>query len=163
MEKRDTYTPVASSIPFDNSTNGFLSEDTQAAIEEVRNAVDSSASPGFSFSKSGTVTKGSYLSNETVPSNLSGRLMFLISPVIANVFISQEDPLICKYEVYEHQGAGIGMTLIGSITTTASRSYSQAVMWMPTTNRQIAMRLASDSPNANKNVVTGILVYGDLS
>lgn len=33
-----TATPVADSIPFDNSTNGFDAEDVQAAIEETRNA-----------------------------------------------------------------------------------------------------------------------------
>lgn len=33
-------TPVASSIPFDNSTNGFTSTDVQAAIEESQNTLD---------------------------------------------------------------------------------------------------------------------------
>jgi type II secretory pathway component HofQ len=40
---------VAESIPFDNSTNGFVAEDVQAAIEEINNVVDTSASPGFTW------------------------------------------------------------------------------------------------------------------
>jgi len=34
---KDQFVQVAQSTPFDNSTNGFVSEDTQAAIEEVNN------------------------------------------------------------------------------------------------------------------------------
>jgi len=35
-DKHIAITPVAKSVPFDNSTNGFASTDTQAAIEEVK-------------------------------------------------------------------------------------------------------------------------------
>ena len=49
---RDSYSPVAASIPFDNSTNGFDSDNVQEAIEETR----ASASPGFSFGRSGNVS-----------------------------------------------------------------------------------------------------------
>lgn len=35
-------TQVASSVPFDNETNGFIAEDTQAAIEEARDTA-----PGY--------------------------------------------------------------------------------------------------------------------
>jgi phage baseplate assembly protein gpV len=38
-------TPVAYSVPFDNSTNGFISDNVQAAIEEAR----SSGSTNFSY------------------------------------------------------------------------------------------------------------------
>lgn len=34
-EKHYSVTPVAESVPFDNSTNGFVADDVQAAIEEV--------------------------------------------------------------------------------------------------------------------------------
>jgi hypothetical protein len=33
------YKPVAVSVPFDNTTNGFTADDVQAAIEEAKNNV----------------------------------------------------------------------------------------------------------------------------
>lgn len=35
MPRRDEYSQVAESIPFDNDTNGFTADDVQAAIEEA--------------------------------------------------------------------------------------------------------------------------------
>jgi hypothetical protein len=35
MSRRDDYNPVAGQVPFDNSTNGFTSENAQGAIEEA--------------------------------------------------------------------------------------------------------------------------------
>ena len=40
---------VAESIPFDNDSNGFASDDVQGAIEELSTKVATSASPGFSW------------------------------------------------------------------------------------------------------------------
>lgn len=51
--KHITITPVAGSIPFDNATNGFVSTDVQAAIEEVENSIGTTiragSIPGASF------------------------------------------------------------------------------------------------------------------
>lgn len=38
---------VASSVPFDNSTNGFVAENTQAAIEEVQAGVTTPSIPEY--------------------------------------------------------------------------------------------------------------------
>ena len=35
MSRRDEFQQVAESVPFDNDTNGFDSDDTQAAVEEI--------------------------------------------------------------------------------------------------------------------------------
>jgi len=63
--------PVAESIPFDNSTNGFVSEDVQSAIEESR---DNFVGKGFqtSFVGNGTV-RNEWMKSEdaNIPSNES--------------------------------------------------------------------------------------------
>ena len=41
--------PVATSIPFDNETNGFVSDNVQDAIEEVNNFVSSLSNETFVF------------------------------------------------------------------------------------------------------------------
>ena len=42
--------PVASSVPFDNTSNGFDAQDVQAAIEEIREAISSIGSSPVDFS-----------------------------------------------------------------------------------------------------------------
>jgi len=50
---------VAGAVPFDNSTNGFLSENTQAAIEEVRNIFSNPITDqNYYVAKSGNDTTG---------------------------------------------------------------------------------------------------------
>jgi hypothetical protein len=49
-----TVTPVAKSVPFDNSSNGFVSTDTQSAIEEIKNNIKI---------KSGEIVPGSFSGN----------------------------------------------------------------------------------------------------
>jgi hypothetical protein len=154
--------PVARSVPFDNSSNGFIAEDTQAAIEEVSSVAANSASPGFTWGRSGSIPKGAWFQNETVPSNKSGRTMFLVNAVIEKVFVSNESPDIITVEVYTHDGDEVNLTLVGSVTTAALRSNTFSTSFPIPVNKQIAMRLAGGSANDGKNTIAGILVKGDL-
>lgn len=72
--------PVSWSIPVETDTdrsNGIPDayNNVQLAIEYVSTAVNVSASPGFTWGKPGTVTSSTYLENDQVASNLSGRLV----------------------------------------------------------------------------------------
>ncbi len=42
-------TVVAESVPFDNSTNGFIATDVQTAIEEAKNTSGGTSLPNFSY------------------------------------------------------------------------------------------------------------------
>jgi hypothetical protein len=53
--RRDTYNPVADSIPFDNSTNGFVSDLVQPAIEEARANAEGFPRAGLTLTHNGTV------------------------------------------------------------------------------------------------------------
>ena len=73
-------TPVSWSIPVETDTdrsNGIpdLYDNVQLALEYVATSVNVSASPGFTWGKSGTANANAYLENDTVASNLSGRLV----------------------------------------------------------------------------------------
>jgi hypothetical protein len=162
MSRRDEFIQVAKTVPFDNSSNGFLAEDTQAAIEEVNSTVGNTASPGFTWGRSGHVSVGAWLQNETVPSNKSGRTMFLNNAIIKKVFVANEDPDVITIEIYTHDGDEVNLTLIGSVTTAALRSNTFSTSFSIPLNKQIAVRLASASANGGKNTVAGILVKGDL-
>jgi hypothetical protein len=75
MPRRDFPTQVASSVPFDNTSNRFVSTDTQAAIEEVRTPPNggSGVTPPFMFSKSGGTSAGNYLYVGQVVSSKTGQ------------------------------------------------------------------------------------------
>lgn len=56
-----TKSEVARSIPFDNSGNGFVSEDAQAAIEEAKNTSQGFPRSGISVTHNGTVSNNTWL------------------------------------------------------------------------------------------------------
>jgi hypothetical protein len=47
--------PVAGSVPFDNATNGFVADDTQAAIEEAKQNAEGFPRAGLALTANGTV------------------------------------------------------------------------------------------------------------
>lgn len=158
MSRRDEFVQHAKGTPFDNSTNGFASEDVQAAIEELNNTVDTSASPGFTWGRSGNVPSGSWLINDTVPSNISGRSVFLTNATLEYVFVRCENPTTLDMEVYEHDGTIY--TLITTITLTASRAGDFPIASLPlTTGKELAMKLSSGSA---KNPVVGCVLKGSF-
>jgi hypothetical protein len=152
-------TPVAKSVPFDNSTNGFVSTNTQNAIEEVFQNVALSASPGFSFGRSGTTTAGTYLLNETVPSNISGRWVYINNAVVVKAFVANELVATYSIEVLYHDGNGAGLTSIGTVTVTAAKGGSFTVNWPVPTDKQVAVRMTAGSASS-KNIVVGLQLSG---
>lgn len=61
MSKRDSYSQVSESLPFDNDTNGFVSDNAQEAIEEVNDNLLASASISCQWTENGTAQEGDYL------------------------------------------------------------------------------------------------------
>jgi hypothetical protein len=69
-------TQVAGATPFDNSTNGFVAADVQAAIEEAKTAAGSKGRFSITAGFDGNATVGRYLEfNSNVDSNQSGFLI----------------------------------------------------------------------------------------
>lgn len=160
MSGRDIYTPVAESVPFDNSSNGFVSDNTQAAIEEIDNKVLTSASPGFSFGRSGNVSRGAWLLCETVPSNTTGRLVYINNAIIKKVFIGNEIVGNYTFEVYHHDGVEINLTLVGSVSIIAKRGDIFNVNWSVPTGKYLAIRVSASSTDQPKEVVSGLELAG---
>lgn len=158
MSRRDEFVQHAEGTPFDNSSNGFISEDVQAAIEELANTVDTSASPGFTWGSSGNVTSGSWLLNDTVPSNKAGRSIFLTNATLEYVFVRCEDPTTFSVQVYEHDGTTY--TLITTVSIVAVRAGDFPIASLPlTTGKELAMRVTAGSA---KNPVVGCVLKGSF-
>lgn len=158
--KHITITPVAKAVPFDNAINGFVSTDTQAAIEEVKTQIQTSVSPGFSFGRTGVCIGGTYMQNETVPSNVSGRWVYINNAVVLRVFASNENVLTYTLEVVYHDGNGVNLISLGTVTVVASKGNYFSVNWPVPTNKQIAVRVATSTADSPKNVVVGLELRG---
>ena len=75
--KHISITPVAKAIPFDNSTNGFTSTDTQAAIEEAQLTAQGFPRAGMRSTYNGVVGNNDWLG----PSELLSNTPLLVSPL----------------------------------------------------------------------------------
>ena len=73
--------PVASSIPFDNATNGFISTDVQAAIEEAREYAQGFPRSGVRSTANGTVGNNDWIG----PTELHPDTPTMVFPVNAEV------------------------------------------------------------------------------
>ena|SRR3972149_3038152 len=108
---RATRLPHSKEIPFDNSTNGFTATDAQAAIEELNTTVGVSASPGFTWGRSGNLPTSTYLLNDTVPCNLSGRVVHLTTGNVVGAFVAVEDDATCTFDILKRTGPATFVSL----------------------------------------------------
>jgi hypothetical protein len=150
---------VAEEIPFDNDTNGFIADDTQGAIEEVNNNIQTSASPGFSFGRSGNVSSNTWLNCEGVPSNKSGRYVYITNALVSRVFVSSEEVSTFSLEVYYNDKGGTGLNLLGTVTVTTDYGDAFSVNWSVPTDKELAVKLVGGSA---KNVVAGLELRGSV-
>jgi hypothetical protein len=155
-------TQTSGQTPFDNSTNGFVSGDAQAAIEELKNSIIASASPGFTFGRSGTVTKGSFLLADTVPSNKTGRRVYIHNAKIKKIFVGGDPSNTYTMEVMHHSGGGTSLTSITTVTITAAFGGSFDVDIAVPHGVDLCMRVAPGSANSAKELVCGLSLSGTL-
>jgi len=158
---RDSFGQVAESTPYDDSvvSPALGSDDVQGAIDALKTKVAVSASPGFTWGRSGNVGSGSWLQNDSVPSNTAGRLIGLISAKMERIFIANENVNTFDLEVYEHDG--VTFTLLTTAVHTASRtSYVDLIPPVAvTTGKMLAVKVSSGN---GKNIVVGIVLSGTV-
>ena len=109
--------PVAKSTPFDNSTNGFVSTDTQAAIEEVRTAISTTI-------RAGNIAAVSFTGNPR-------KYTVTFSPAFANtnyavVVTGSSDDRVWTYETKT--------TTNVTINSNAAKALTGEVSWVASVN-----------------------------
>jgi len=140
---------------FDNTGTDFASSTVQEALIEI----GASASPGASWGQGGNISSGTFLANEGVPSNKSGRTIFLSNATIKKLFTSSETLDTYTLQIYQHDGDEINLTLLGSVSVVAARTGSFTLNISVTTGKQLAIKLSSGSA---KNIVVGAILKGGL-
>ena len=155
---RDNYNQVAESTPFDNSTNGFTSDDVQGAIEEI----GASASPGFSFGRSGNLSANTWLRRPgNVNSQRAGITMSLSNPVIVEISCSNRNIETYDVEIYEHEGNQVNLTLLTTVSVVAARGGIFSVNVSATQGRQLAARLGNTSTGNVRDLGVDVILKGD--
>lgn len=115
------------------------------------------ASPGFIFGRSGNSSSGSYLSNESVPSNLTGIPIGVANGRITGVMIRNEIANTFTIEIEEHDG--VTFTSLGTFALTSVRGQDFFGINIPLTPaKEISCKVISGSC---KNVKVVLLVKGD--
>ena len=150
-----TSTDVASSIPFDNANNGYTATDVQAAIEELNTSFLTTSTPSFSWGKSGNINNPTYLLNDTVPSNISGRTVLLNGCSIIKVTVACEGLNTFDISIIEHDQSTYTTLATLSIVNQRSQTFTTSIPL--TTGKQIAVQLSGGN---SKNLVVGMVLRG---
>lgn len=159
LDFTEEYDLTADNTFFDSTGTDLISDNTGDAIKELTQNVAQSASPGFSWGRSGSLSNNTWLQNEGVTSNRSGRTVTFANPTITRLFVSTENLDTYTITVYEHEGDQINLTALTTLSATASRTADSGSISIPVTQgRQLAIRITSGSA---RNMVVGMTLAGE--
>lgn len=113
------------------------------------------ASPGFTWGRKGTANVGTYLQNDDVPSNVTGRLITFTDPVIRKILVTNGAVNTFTITVQEHDG--VTYTNLTTVTVTADREAVANVNVPVTSGKQLAVKITAGTAN---NPVVGIILDG---
>lgn len=146
---------------FDPSGTPLTSTTIGDAIRETITVVGASASPGFSFGRSGSLSQNTWLRRVgNVPSNRAGVTLDIGSPVITRVACANRNVETYDVEIYEHEGNSLNLTLLGTVTVTGATSGSFAVSFAATQGRQLAVKLGSTATGKVRDLGVDITLQG---
>lgn len=136
-----------------------------AFIEEmVKQYASISASPGFTWGESGNVSANSFLLNDGVPSNRSGRLVPLKNGFLKDIFVLNEINNNFDVQLLKRTGAGpnIGaFTQLALVSLVGQRFKSFGIADFGDISLafedELAMRVINGSA---KNIVCGVIIIG---
>jgi len=131
---------------------------TLAFIEEITNQVSAvSASPGFSWGDTGSLNSGTFLLNDNVASNRTGRIVPLQFGEITQVFVANENANTFTIQILRRTGPNTFVPLT-SVSLTAQRSKTESKAGI---NVGLGDELACRVSAGNcKNPVVGVIIRG---
>lgn len=132
---------------------------TEVTLEDLLDG-GNGASPGFSFGRRGSIAVNTWLRNEEVPSNRTGRIIAVNNPTAVLVAIANRNVTTFTVTFYEHDGNLIGLTTLGSVTITSARGGDQSISVPLTQGRQLAARLTAGS--GVQDLVVTVTVKGTV-
>lgn len=93
-----------------------------AIVEQlITSGISTSASPGFVYSRSGNATPGTWLSNNSVPSNITGIPFGLDNGKVVQIWAASQNIDSYTIEVYHHLGDETSLTFLTSVNVVSVR------------------------------------------
>jgi hypothetical protein len=166
MAGRDEFTQHADATPLDNSTIDCLdtAETVQEGFEEICGKiqdVQQQATPGFTWGDSGAI-KNSYLLNDTVPSNLSGRIC-TVTGNLTTIFVTTQTSGD-EYTLEIRRRDNGSFTTIATLVTYSNdnkRSYIISGLMIPVTiGDELAAYVLKSGNKGATNPTCGIILEG---
>jgi len=152
-------TQVAKSTPYDptNNPSFITATDVQDAIDQIATNSQVSASPSMSWGKAGNANSNTWLANEGVPSNIAGRVIFLYSPKLTNLYVASNSAATFTLEVYQHDGVTYTLLTTVSIVAQRAASFVFSPVITLTQGKELAIKIGSGSA---QNIIVGAIVRG---
>jgi len=155
MAGRDEFGTDADAVSLD--VEGFTAETVAEGFAEV----GASASPGFSFGRSGALAPNTWLRRPgNVPSNRAGVTININNPVITQIACANRNVETYDVEIYEHEGNSVNLTLLGTVNVINATSDIFDVNLTATKGKQIAVRLGSTSSGNVRDLGVDITLVG---
>jgi hypothetical protein len=137
----------------------MLNCDDYALIEElIKQRTGVSASPGFTWGRSGNIPDGGYLLHQSVPSNIASLPMPLAAGIITTIFFEQETSSTFDLVIFTRPSFAV----VYQKTFTGT----EAVYTIPVASRPIVTntnRLGMQIVNGTaKNIIAGLLAVGTV-
>ena len=151
---------------FDPMATDLVSLFTGPAIRELANRVTASASPGFGWGAPGSIGAGSYLLNDSIESNKSGRLVPFNGYVDRFFFIESKKTGTRTLELVKRTTPGTGSySAIAEVQATGTTAFGNADFPAPPTvgsvavslNEELAVRVKSGSADL-QDVIAGVII-----
>lgn len=155
LEGPEEYTLLAEDVPITPIPALPGATTVQEGLDGVKDLVATSASPGFTWGRSGKLPSKTWLLNESVPSNRSGRTLMFSEMTITDVFVATEDIDTYELSIYSHDGDEINLTLLTTVSINAVRAAQFTVSVAVPQLKQLAAKIETGSA---KNITAGIVL-----
>jgi len=153
------YEPTGEDIVYDNAGTDLTSITVSDAVTELANKVSSSASPGFTWGRDGTLSDNTWLLNEGVPSNKAGRYVYINDAKLVRVFVSNQNIATYKIRVYTHDGGNQNKIEIAAVDVINARGDDFILSVPITTGKHLALKITNIAGSV-KNIVAGAALEG---
>jgi hypothetical protein len=114
-----------------------------------------STAPAFMYTRSGSVTTGTWLLNSGIPSNIAGVPVAIPAAKVERIFVDSSSQSTFSIGLYEHDH--VSYTLLGTVSVTADYGDEYITNLPITVGKKLAVKLDSGSAS---NLVVGLQIKG---
>lgn len=153
--------PDAQDVFLDTTNLPFEGDDVQEGFENLSFLTAVTSAPPLAWDRNGVVNQGTYLLNGSIPSNVTGRRVFLYNAELVYIYVSNSLSTTYTIDLILHNK--VTYNTIASLTTTADYGTELYYTGFPLTRGwELATRVSPTSANKPSNVVVGVLMKGSL-